>query len=67
MKKNNAFKIDVYSDEKLEWLQQYTALGENRWYMSMFVVADERVAKIAREVDGFQATMVVTNALKGLQ
>ena len=66
MKKNNAFKIDVYSDEKMEWLQQYTALGKDRWSMSLFVVADERVVKIAREVDGFQAVRVVTNALKGL-
>lgn len=48
----------------MEWLQKYTALGQDRWSMCLFVVADEQVVRIAREVDGFQATRVVSNAVK---
>lgn len=35
-------KLEVYSDEKMEWMRAYTALGENRWSMTMFILAGER-------------------------
>ena len=66
MKKNDAYKVDIYSDEKMEWMRSYTALGDKRWSMSIFVIANERVEKIAREVDGFQAGRVVQNMIKSL-
>jgi hypothetical protein len=66
MKKNDAYKIDIYSDEKMEWMRSYTALGDQRWSMSVFVIADERVKKLARQVDGFQAERVVRNMIKSL-
>ena len=59
-------KIDVYSDEKMEWMRAYTALGEKRWSMTMFIIADERVQKLAREVDMYAASRVVKNAVKSL-
>ena len=66
MKKNDAFTVDIYSDEKMEWMRDYTALGAERWSMTLFVVADERIQKLAREVDGLQVAKVVTNAVKSL-
>jgi sugar diacid utilization regulator len=66
IKKNNCFNVDIYSDEKREWMRAYTALGKDRLSMSLFVVADERIKRLAREVDGLQAMMVVTNAVKSL-
>eukprot|EP00980_Cylindrotheca_fusiformis_P030979 scaffold25694_cov127-Cylindrotheca_fusiformis.AAC.10 len=46
-KKNNINKsIQVFSDEKRKWMEAYTALGEDRWTMTMIIIADERVQKI---------------------
>ena len=58
--------INVYSDEKMDWMRAYTALGDKRWSMTMFIIAEERVQKIARELDGDAAAMVVQNAVKSL-
>ena len=66
MKKNDAFQVEIYSDEKMEWMRSYTALGEKRWSMTLFVIADERIQKLARDIDGIQATKVVTNAINSL-
>jgi len=64
MKKNKAYKIDIYSDEKLEWLQTYSALGKDRWTMFLYVIANERVVRLVRGMDGFEALRVVTNAVQ---
>merc|ERR1712232_280477 len=61
MKKSNVQDVNILSDEKREWMRGYTALGENRWSMTMFVLADERVQKIAREMETIGATKVVRN------
>ena len=57
-------KIRLFSDEKREWMQAYTALGENRWSMTLFVLADERVQKIVREYSQISASDVLKNAVK---
>jgi hypothetical protein len=63
---NMAFQ--VYSDnEKMEWMRAYTALGEKRFAMCMFVLAKGRVQKLAREVDGVQAGRVIQNAVKTME
>jgi hypothetical protein len=59
-------KIDVYSDEKMDWMRAYTALGDQRWSMTMFVVADERVQKLAREVDQYAASRAIRKAVDSL-
>jgi hypothetical protein len=59
-------KIDVYSDEKMDWMRAYTALGDQRWSMTMFVVADERVQKLAREVDQYAASRAIQKAVDSL-
>ena len=59
-------KLHVYSDEKMEWMRSYTALGANRWSMTMFVIAEGRVAKLARELDQYGASRTVRNAVKAL-
>ena len=59
-------KVDVYSDEKLQWMRSYTALGEKRWTMTMFIIKDGRVSRLAREVDLYGATKAIRNAVKSL-
>jgi hypothetical protein len=66
IKKNDGSTLDIYSDEKLEWMRSYTALGEQRWSMTLFVIADERIQKVAREVDVIQVDKVIVNAIKSL-
>jgi hypothetical protein len=43
-------KIDVYSDEKMDWMRAYTALGDQRWSMTMYVIADEPSISIPRRM-----------------
>jgi hypothetical protein len=66
LKKNDSVKLDIYSDEEKEWMMAYTALGEKRLSMCMFVIADERIQKLARDVDGVLASRVIQNAVKSL-
>jgi hypothetical protein len=56
--------LEVYSDEKMEWMRSYTALGDKRWSLSMFVLAAERIQKLAREVDQYGASRTIQNAVK---
>jgi hypothetical protein len=58
--------IDVYSDEKMEWMRAYTALGEKRWSMTMFILADQKVQRIARDLEAVAATRVIQNAAKSM-
>lgn len=66
LKKNNMEDLAVYSDEKREWMRAYTALGEDRWSMTMFIVADERIQKIAREMESIVAVKVIQNAVQAM-
>jgi hypothetical protein len=66
LKKNDGVKLNIYSDEKKEWLKAYTALGEKRLSMGMYIIADERIQKLARDVDGVLASRVIQNAVKSL-
>jgi len=59
--------IRLYSDEKREWMQAYTALGENRWSMTLFVLADERIQKLVRDFSQISASKVVQSAIKGTE
>lgn len=67
LKKNNMDDLVVFSDEKREWMRAYTALGENRWSMTMFVIADERIQKIAREMESIVAVKVIQNAVQAMR
>ncbi|KAL3915776.1 MAG: hypothetical protein SGARI_008114, partial [Bacillariaceae sp.] len=66
LKKNNLMEsgIRLFSDEKREWMQAYTALGENRWSMTMFILAEERIQKLVREMSSVDATVVTEKAIK---
>lgn len=67
LKKSNIGEgLTVYSDEKREWMRAYTALGENRWSMTMFVLSDERIQKIAREMESIAAVKVIQNAVQAM-
>jgi hypothetical protein len=67
LKKDNLQSINVYSDEKREWMRSFTALGENRWSMSMFIVADERLQKVAREMEMISAIKAIQNAATAME
>lgn len=67
--KRNKFddeKLLIYSDEKREFMRSYTALGQNRWTMSMFIIRNGKVQKIARDIDQYGASRTVMNAVKAL-
>jgi len=57
-------RIRVFSDESKEWMRSFTALGEKRWSMTMFVLANGRCQKIAREVDEYAVARVIQNAVE---
>lgn len=57
----------IYSDEKKEWMRDYTALGEDRWSMTMFVLADGRLQKIARDLDTTSASKTIQNAVNAME
>ncbi len=66
LKKQGITPINVFCDEKREWMREYTALGEKRWAMCMFIVADGRVQKLVRELDAVSVSSVVQSAIKSL-
>ena len=69
LKKNNISDsgIRLYSDEKREWMQSYTALGENRWSITLFVLADGRIQKLVRDFSQISASTVVQSAIKATE
>jgi hypothetical protein len=67
LRKNDIDNINVYSDEKREWMREYTVLGETRWAMCAMVLHDGRVEKIVRELDVELATQVIKSSIKSLK
>jgi len=69
LKKSNISEssISLYSDEKREWMQAYTALGEDRWSMTLFVLAEERIQRLVREFSQISAANVVESAVKATE
>lgn len=64
LKKNEISDVQVYSDEKREWMRAYTALGDKRWSVCMFILAGGKVQKMIRELDPDLADKAVINAIK---
>lgn len=69
MKKNGLQNnADMYCDtENMDFMKEYSALGENRWSMTMFVLRKGKVAKLARDLDIYNAPRTVTNAVKAMK
>lgn len=67
LKKNDIDNINVYCDEKREWMRQYTVLGEKRWAMCSMVLKDGRVAKLVRELDVELVTQVIKSSIKSMK
>ena len=59
--------IRLFSDEKREWMRSYTALGENRWSMTLFILADKKIQKLVREFSQISASDVVKSAVKATE
>jgi len=45
-------------------MQAYMALGEKWYSMTIFFIANKRVQKLAQEVDMYEASRVIKNAVK---
>jgi hypothetical protein len=59
-------KLEILSDEKMAFMRAYTALGDNRWSMTMFIIAEGRVQKLARDVDRYSCSRAINNAAKSM-
>ena len=57
----------VYSDETLEWMRSYSALGETRWSMTLFLLAQGKVQRLVREVDMYDISNVVVKLVQSFQ
>lgn len=58
--------LRIFCDEDMGWMREYTALGEKRFSITMFVLKKGRVEKLAREVEAEVLPMVVKNAISSL-
>lgn len=56
--------LEVYSDEKMEFMRTYTALGDQRWTMTVYIIATERIQKLVRNVDQYTASRTIQNAIQ---
>lgn len=56
--------LKVMSDEKLTWMRSYTALGEDRWSMTLFVMEDGKIKRAVRGLERFSACQTVIDAVK---
>jgi len=66
MKNNGVSSFELYSDEKREFMRQYTALGEKRWAICMFIISDGVIQRVVRELDQDIAGDVVQRAVNSL-
>ncbi len=67
LKKQGYTSINIYCDEKREWMREYTALGEKRWTICLFVVAEGRIQRLVREMDVDTVSSVIQSAVKSLK
>ncbi|KAL3943802.1 MAG: hypothetical protein SGBAC_002131 [Bacillariaceae sp.] len=67
LKKSKVTNIDMFSDEPKTWMKAYTALGAQRLYTTMFIVANGRIQKIARDLDPLDAVKTIQNAVQSYQ
>ncbi|EJK46057.1 hypothetical protein THAOC_35299 [Thalassiosira oceanica] len=58
--------LRILSDEKLDLMREYTALGEKRFSMTMFILRSGKVERLVREVEAEVLKKVVVNACKSL-
>lgn len=62
-KKNNV-SFTIYSDENREWMKSYTALGDKRWSITFFILAEGRIQKLVRDFDTEIASTIISNAIQ---
>mmetsp|Transcript_10313 Transcript_10313/g.14795 ORF Transcript_10313/g.14795 Transcript_10313/m.14795 type:complete len:100 (+) Transcript_10313:211-510(+) len=67
MRRNNVSNLRIYSDEKMNWMKTYTMHGIEGLSIAIFIIADERVHKIAREVHGSETMEKLTNMVRSLR
>lgn len=60
-------KVEIFADESLGFMREFTALGEKRLSMSVFVLADGRVQKLVRDLDFYSSAKVVRKAIESMK
>ena len=66
LKKNEIENLNIYCDEKREWMREYTVLGDKRWAMNLLVLQEGRVERLVREVDVELVTQVIKSSVTSL-
>lgn len=66
LKKNEIENLNIYCDEKREWMREYTVLGDKRWAMNLLVLQEGRVERLVREVDVELVTQVIKTSVTSL-
>jgi len=51
----------------MNWLRAYTALGEQRWTMTVYILAQGRIQKLVRNVDQYNVVRTVQEAVQAFQ
>lgn len=68
LKKNDLLgKVRMFSDESKDCMRAMTALDSNRYSITMFLVANDKIQKLARDVDQYAAAKVLRNAAKSFR
>ncbi|GFH46570.1 hypothetical protein CTEN210_03044 [Chaetoceros tenuissimus] len=67
LKKNEIDNLNIYCDEKREWMREYTVLGDKRWAMNLLVLQEGRVERLVREVDVELVTQVIKSSVTSLK
>jgi len=57
----------LYSDEKMNWLRAYTALGEQRWTMTVYILVQGHIQKLVQNVDQYNVVRTVQEAVQAFQ
>ena len=67
LKKNEIENLNIYCDEKREWMREYTVLGDKRWAMNLLVLQEGRVERLVREVDVELVSQVIKSSVTSLK
>ena len=63
LKKNPQSSLRVYSDPDRQWMEAYSALGSDRWSMTLFLLAHGKVQKLIRDLNVYTAPQATRKLL----
>ncbi|KAL7563005.1 hypothetical protein ACA910_013529 [Epithemia clementina (nom. ined.)] len=67
LRSNNCL-ASILSDEKMEWMRVMTALGEERWSMTLYLIDETNtIQRLVRQVDMYAIVHVVEKAVESFR